>query len=305
MHSRLFNVAVFLLWLATMGWLMVAKVLPAMFVGEPPSASTILTSRQDDPTVGWKMLWNNRTVGWAVSTTTSLEHGMTQIDSSIHLDNLPLEEILPSWVKSALPLTPEDSQIPIDANSELVFDSMGHLSRFVSKLRFQPGVDVVKVYGTVDGPQMTLTVHSGAINYDNTMPTPQAMLSDAMSPQTDLPGLRAGQHWTVGVFSPLRPTSEPLETLHATVEGRQPMIWEGRTVQAWLVIYRGDPASGAGEEIRGKMWVHPNGAVLRQEARFLNATVSFHRMPRHEAAALAERVQKQKLLNSMAPIVRP
>ena len=37
MGNHPFNVIVVLFWLATMSWLIVAKVLPPMRVGEPPS----------------------------------------------------------------------------------------------------------------------------------------------------------------------------------------------------------------------------------------------------------------------------
>ena len=44
-------------------------------------------------------------------------------------------------------------------------------------------------------------------------------------------------------------------------------------------------------EVRGKTWVHPNGEVLRQEARFSNATVAFRRLPDERAGELAEQAR--------------
>ena len=44
-----------------------------------------------------------------------------------------------------------------------------------------------------------------------------ALLSDILSPQMRLPGLRLNQTWTVPVYSPFMP-DKPLEIIRATVE---------------------------------------------------------------------------------------
>ncbi len=174
----------------------------------------------------------------------------------------------------------------------MTFDPLGKLSRFTSQLQL-PGIEPFKVQGTIDGPRMMVSIHWRDFNTDRTMLTPRAMLRDELSPQTQLPGLRNGQEWTLDVFSPMHPEADPLEVIHATVEGRQPLIWEGRMVQAWLVVYRVPSKASPEGEVRGKTWVHPNGEVLQEEAKFSAATVAFRRLPDEQAGELARQVREK------------
>ena len=93
------------------------------------------------------------------------------------------------------------------------------------------------------------------------------MLGDAWSPQTLLPGLHTGQTWNVPIYSPLRPPKAPLEILQATVEGSEPILWDGQTEEVWLVVYRNDAGAGLrnNESPRGQLWVRRDGTVLKQE----------------------------------------
>ena len=91
MTSTWFNVAVVLLWLATMSWLITQKVVPALLVGEPPNYRTVVEAQQDDPLVGWSMSWNERKVGWAIHRTFPLPDDLTEIHSLVHFDHLPRE----------------------------------------------------------------------------------------------------------------------------------------------------------------------------------------------------------------------
>jgi hypothetical protein len=295
-NDRWFNFTVFSLWLVVMGWLFWVKIRPELLVGDPPNDNTILLAQQLHPTNGWSVFWNNRQIGWAVNTTFPLPKDLTQVDSTIHIDSLPLNEIIPRSLKSYLSLGAKETQISVDAASQLVFDPLGKLSRFTSQLQL-PGIEPFKVQGTIDGPRMAVSIHWRFFNTDRTMRTPRAMLRDELSPQTHLPGLRNGQEWTLDVFSPMRPDADPLEVLHAKVEGRQPILWEGRMVRAWLVVYRAPSKANPEGEVRGKTWVHPNGEVLRQEARFCSATVAFCRVPAKQAGELAEQVQARNLKN--------
>lgn len=294
MYSRWFNVTVFALWLTMMGWLVSQKVLPALLVGEPPSYATILEAQQEQPVVGWLLFWNGRRLGWAISNTFPLPHGLTQTDSRIHFDDLPLEEMTPEWLRAVVrPLGRQRTGLAMEAVSTLVFDPLGRLSRFESAVQFEPRIDALKVKGTIDGGTLSLTVRAGDFTYDKELPLPgSAMLSDALSPQSRLPGLREGQTWTVEVYSPLLPPNAPLDILQATVEGRRPIHWGGKTVQAWLVVFRDDPGSGRGADAvpRGRLWVHPDGDVIKQEVTLFGATMTLQRLPPPAAAGLVKAV---------------
>jgi hypothetical protein len=187
MHSRWFNVAVVALWLTTMSWLLVSKVLPAILVGEPPSYRTILNAQRQSPTTGWAMSWNDEQLGWAVNTTSPLPNGLAQMRSRVHFDYLPLDQIIPPQVQKLLgPVRGLGDEMTTDVYSELAFDPLGRLSRFESALRFAmlPN-NAVKIHGSIDGATLALSVRAGEFNLERELPiSSKSMLGDAMSPQT-------------------------------------------------------------------------------------------------------------------------
>lgn len=301
MHSRWFNLTVLFLWLTMMTWLVKQKVLPALLIGEPPSYAEILDARRANPTVGWDLLWDNRKLGWAVSQTLKLPHGLTEVNSLIHFDELPVGEMTPNWLRGVLrPLGNMRARFRMDARSTLVFDALGRLSRFESAVQFEPKVDAMKLRGTIDGGTLSLTVRAGDFTYDKEMPLPNsAMLDDAFSPQSELPGLREGQAWTVEVYSPLLPPNAPMDILEARVEGKDPIQWDDKIIDTWLVVYRKEPGSRASRsnQSEGRMWVHPDGTVLKQEVKLLNAPLTLVRLSDEAAAALMDKVENDPALS--------
>ena len=77
----------------------IAKVLPPLLVGRPPSYETILKAQEQEPPAGWEMTFNGRKLGWAVCDATRLPNHMTEIRSRVHFDELPLWEIPPGWLR--------------------------------------------------------------------------------------------------------------------------------------------------------------------------------------------------------------
>jgi hypothetical protein len=296
MHSRWYSVAVVLLWLTTMGWLVKQKVWPSLVVGDPPDYQAILAVQKDSPPVGWTLMWNDhQTLGWAVTSTSRLPNELTEVRSHIHFAELPLSDIIPEWLSGLLQTTDARGlRVTMDAGSTLVFDPLQRLSQFESTIRFQPKADAVRMRGRIEGAKLLLTIHCGDFPpYETEVPVPRtAMLNDALSPLGYLvPRPREGQHWTMEVYSPLRPPTSPSEVLHAAVEDRTPMTWNGHLVETWLVVYRSDPGSalsGAGSP-RGKLWVRGDGAVLKQQVTVLRSTLTFVRTSDEEAARLARR----------------
>lgn len=295
MYSRWFNVAVVALWLSTMGWLVTTKVLPSLLVGEPPSYPTILAAQRADPPVGWNLFWDNRRLGWAVSKTVPGIQGVTEVRSRVHFDDLPLEQLIPDWLRPLVPpLGKQRLRVPVDSRSVLVFDPLGRLSRFDSSVELAGQEPFVRMRGTVDGSKMALWLRVGELQpFEAEVPVPRdAMLGDMLSPQSRLPGLRLGQTWTVESYSPLRPPNSPHEILCAAVETRTPLPWQGRVQDTLVVVYRPDPgaALGSAGSPRGRLWVRPDGTVLQQEVSILRATLTFVRMGDGDAAALAATV---------------
>ncbi|MHC4398340.1 MAG: hypothetical protein ACYTG0_01530 [Planctomycetota bacterium] len=303
MNSTWFNIAVVVLWLTTMCWLISQKVVPALVVGEPPSYRTIVEAQRKDPTVGWSITLNQRRVGSALSTTVSLPDDMTgvrmtEVRSVVRFDNLPLTEItrdVPNWLRHLVGGEEVSGQLDLEITSRFVFDGLDRLSHFKSSLRFPPAGDVISVQGSVDGDRATLSVSSLQSPQLAEIVLPRgAVLSDALSPQTQLPDLREGQSWTVEIYSPLRPPTSPEEILQATVERNETIYWNGEMVDAWVVVYRDDPGAGtaSARSPRGTLWVRRDGTVLKQKATLLGAEVTFQRLSAVEAAALADTVDQ-------------
>jgi hypothetical protein len=296
MYPRWFDFAVVLLWLTTMGWLVTTKVVPSFLVGEAPSYPTILAAQRAEPAVGWTILWNERRLGWAVSSTKPMPQGLTEVRSLVHFDDLPLDQLVPDWLRTMVPpIGRQRLQVPVESRSWLVFDPLGRLSRFESSVRLEGQEPFVKLRVTVDGPKMELWLRVGDVtpfeNHD--LPAPRdAILGDTLSPQSRLPGLREGQTWTVQSYSPLRPPNSPNELLYASVESRVPLMWNGRMISTFLVVYRSDPAEAVGGagEARGKLWVRPDGTVLRQQVMMFRAALTFLRLSEQEAALLAAKI---------------
>jgi hypothetical protein len=294
MHSRWYSISVVLLWLTTMGWLVKQKVWPSLVVGDPPDYHAILAVQRGSPPVGWNLVWNDRqSLGWAVTTTSLLPNDLTEVRSHIHFSELPLSDIIPEWLHGLLqPSGSRGIRLTMDARSALIFDPLRRLSQFESTIRFQPKADAVRMRGRIEGAKLLLSIHCGDFPpYETELPAPRnAMLNDALSPLGYLvPRPREGQRWTIEVYSPLRPPTSPSEVLHAAVEARMPITWNGDLVDTWLVVYRSDPGSAlasAGSP-RGKLWVRGDGAVLKQQVTVLRSTLTFVRTSKEEADRLA------------------
>ena len=294
MCNRWFSATVVILWLATMGWLVKEKVLPLVLVGEPPSVGKVIEAQQKKPVVGWKVMVDSQPLGWALADTQLQRTGLTEVRGRVHFDTLPLEKMMPGLLQSVLRLIGGSSdKLQFDARSVLTVDGFGRQVRFDSTLRFDPCGEVISVHGTVEGGQAELQVRVRGGPAESViihLPS-NALLSDAFSPQpqTELPGLRTGQTWTMPVYSPLWPDKNKPEILRATVEGTQPIVWNGEGVSTWLVVYRSESGNGAdgNQKPRGQLWVRHDGTVLKQEASVFGSTITFVRLADEEAKKLS------------------
>jgi hypothetical protein len=289
MNSHWYNAAVVVLWLATMSWLVTVQVLPPLQSGEPPSYQQVIEAQNLDPPVGWKVLWKGKQLGWALADTKSQPSGlMTEVHGRVHLDSFPLGSMAPIWLQPFLGLSKKpDDQLHMDACSELLVDSFGRLVRFDSAVQLPPLADEITMHGAVDGGQLELQLRSGNQLYSHEVSLPpKALLADAFSPQTRLPGLHVGQTWSVPVFNPLWPTKSPIEIISAKVERVEQITWNGNVENAWLVVYRHDSGSKAKQRPQCKLWVRRDGAVVRQETVLFDSNIVFVRLPEKETAKL-------------------
>jgi hypothetical protein len=300
MYSRWFNLAVVLFWLTTMTWLVKDKILPSLVVGEPPTYRTVIAGPLAKQ-VRWAIRLNDQPVGWTQSKMRVLDNGVTEIRSQVRLDRLPLSEITPGWMGSLLRLIAGGQdwtrlKLRVEADSSFEIDPLGRPIGFHTKAllgergtwpdrpvpegQTPPGLLRVTLQGVVDGHQLKLTVRSGNLVHNaRVFLPPDALMSDALSPQSRLPDLRVGQSWTMPIYSPLRPPTEPMEVLRAAVERRESILWHGQMVSTWLVVFSSDPGGELTGNLapRAKAWVADDGDVLKQELVLLSARLVFER----------------------------
>jgi hypothetical protein len=295
MHSRWYNVTVVGLWLASMSWLLAAKVLPPLLTGEPPNYRAILAAQEDNKLVGWKLSLNERPLGWAVSVTQKYPDNTAEIRSRVMLEKLPLDELVSGLLGEILRRSQVlRGSLQMDAQSNLMLDAQGKLKNFDSLVHLEPLGEVIRLEGAIEGPQMSLSVRAGGSweRKDLYFPT-DGLLGDEMSPQVCLPNLHPGRTWKVPSINPLRPNN-PVELLEAKVEGLEPLAWSGQTEDVWLVVIRpeGGSSSGFRRAERGRLWVRRDGTVVKQQTAFFNALLTFERLPDEQAARLAERLRQ-------------
>jgi hypothetical protein len=289
MGNQPFNVIVILFWLATMGWLVVAKILPPLRVGDPPNYASILADSRDEPPDCWTIRMKGTAIGWAAGKIERRGDGISELYSRVYLGELPLDELAPGWLAGALSqLLADLRRLEVDKRSRIAIDPLGRLVEFESRVRLADVADAIKVQGRIEGSTFKLTVTSDELSATISRSlSPNSLLSDELSPQARMPGLSVGQTWTVPLYSPFRSPSSPLEILQAKVEREDRFLWDGRNVKTRVIVYRSDAGSGvAGGEVRGRTWVRDDGVVLRQQVAVFRTPVEFERL----AAAQAEEI---------------
>jgi hypothetical protein len=311
MESRWFNTAVVLIWMCTTTWLVVAKVLPPLRRGQPPNYRSMYARSSEDKkeeTVGWDLTLSGKPLGWAVSRlktpeVTSASGKMTEVSSRIHFDRVPLAELSPSWMRIMLRTTADPiDDLQMDVFSTLTIDTLGHLEGFQSRLNVAGARDAISIVGRVHATLLKIEVKSGDFVYpfETYLPS-DALVSDELSPQSRLLGLRLGQEWTVPVFSALRPPNNPVDILQAKVESHELLMWEGEAVPVFQVVYRPDSGSALSSTVqsRAKLWVREDGMVLKQEVSVIGSPLVFSRMSEErsteKAAESLEEEQRQRM----------
>lgn len=275
-------------WLVTTGWLVVAKILPAFAPGSPPGFQAYYIPDSKPIPVGWTVLWNDQPLGWAVADTKRTANGGLVVDTRVHCESLPLEDIIPGWTRPLLRQSlPDNASVPLDARGHIVIDSVGRLRSFESTVNVPGSQDLVVLNGTVHDGEVTVTVRTGAMQYETRRHLPdQMMIGDELSPQATLPGLYEGRHWTMPVYSPLRRGGAPIEILHADVGPEEHLFWENQLRRVHVVSYREDPSSP--REPRSRVWVDIEGRVLKQETAVFGARLAFLRRSDESAVHLAK-----------------
>src|SRR6266576_6769727 len=152
MGNRIFVGLVVTLWAGTMSWLMVARILPPFFHGEPPTHGTLV----HEP-ICWEIQYGGRPVGHAVSQAVPGAMSTIEIHSRIKVEGIEVRELAPHWMGS---LVRSLGAVSLDTRSVFVLDSLNNLSSFSTKVKLNDLPAIMRVRGKVEGAELKLTIQS-------------------------------------------------------------------------------------------------------------------------------------------------
>lgn len=300
MGNRIFVALVLLLWVSTMSWLMVARILPPFFQGEPPTHG-ILASKEP---MCWQIQFGDRQVGYAVSQIVPGALDTTEIYSRVLLERIELRQFAPQWMES---LVRSMGEVSFDTRTRLVLDSLGSLSRFDTTVKINDMPIVMKVVGRVEGPDLKLRIQSGGISHEASYPVANtAWMSSELMPEPKLLQVYVGRKWQQEVFSPFRPPNSSLELIQAEVVEEGLIEHRHERVNARKIEMRTITGAGVASDntLRSVMWVSDDGTVLRQDVYMINSTnLRFERCSEPPMIELAGKLLDLENFATIAPTV--
>jgi hypothetical protein len=266
-----------------MSWLLVAKILPPFFNGEPPSTGVLLSYQA----VAWSIEVDGAPVGSAVSLTVPGALDATEVHSRVSLKNIPLKEIAPHWMAN---LVQNIGDIQLDMRTRTTIDPLGHLASFDTKVNVNELPSAIRMLGAVKGESLQIKLQAGDFKRRFEYPWPKdTWLGRELTPDAKLLRVYVGRKWQRDVYSPLSAPQNPMEVVEAEVVEDHPILHNGHLVNARRVEYR--TLSGAGiaadNRLRSNVWVADDGTVLRQDAYFMNVRLRFERLDDKRANELA------------------
>ncbi|MFO0792146.1 MAG: hypothetical protein U0805_22035 [Pirellulales bacterium] len=286
MGNRVFVGVVVMLWAGTMSWLMVARILPPFFQGDPPRHGALV---RNEPTC-WEIFYSGRSVGHAVSQAIPGALGTTEIHSRVLLENIEVKELAPQWMGT---LVRSLGEISLDTRSTFTLDSLGNLASFYTKVKLNDLPTVMRVQGKVDGPLLRLKVYSGDVLNEVSYPVPlDSRLTSELIPDPKLLQIYVGRKWQQEVYSPFRPPTNPLEIMQAEVVEERDIDHRGERIHARKIEYRSLSSAGVSTDntLHAVVWVADDGMVLRQELNLMAAKLRFERCTEPEMLEKAERL---------------
>jgi len=276
MGNRIFISAVCLLWLSSMTWLVVDKVLPSFFNGKPPIASGL----EEGKVIAWNVQWAGRPVGWAASLRVPGTLGTTEMHNRVLLQDVPLLDLAPAWMRNVIG---DIGKMKFDTQTLIEFDALGNFASFRSRVAINDIPSVLRMTGQMKDSHLEFKVRSGNLTYTTQIYIPNhTALSEALFPDARLPYMYVGRRWQKEVYSPFRSPSAPVELVDAEVVAIESLEHDGKTKRVMRIEFRRMPGPGVPEANRrvAVCWVEPkSGTVLRQDVYIANSKLRFERQP--------------------------
>lgn len=288
MANRLFVAGVFALWLGSMSWLLVDKVLPSFRDGEPPIAAGF----EPGVPVGWRVEWSGKPVGWAASIRLPGAMKTTELHNRVRLAEVPLLDLAPAWLQQVVG---DIGRLRFDAYTRLEFDSLDNFSAFESRIAVNDTPGVLRMNGRVNDSYLEMNIRSGDLTYSPKVFIPnQSAMSEALFPDARLPFMYVGRRWQEEVYNPFRSPSAPVELVEAEVVGIENIeTHDKRNVRTMRVEFRGRPGPGIPDAARlqSVTWVEAKeGVVLRQDVVIGNSKLRFERLSDAEAESVCRQL---------------
>lgn len=298
MGNRLYVAAVVLGWVASMAWLVSDRILPSFLAGDGPTARV---ADQLDP-VAWRIEMDGKPCGMAVLQAVRGLGGSREVHSVLQVENLSAPESLPRWLT---PVARAISGMSFSMRTALMFDSLGQLSTFETRLDSEGLGLPVKVDGRIRDDQLELRLSIAERMDRFTHPWPSnATFGGELTPTARLKPLYEGRRWVQEVYSPFAAPSQPIEMIEAVVKQRLRVTYDGESRDVWLVEFRSMEKTGSTKEgrVRATLWVDRSGRVLRQEAQRFGTRFAFIRESDNDSVAIAEEhLDLERYATSYAP----
>ncbi len=294
MPTRVYWIPALVLWIASMGWLVSTKLVPALTTGSPPDYQAMLpkTAVKNPEPVRWSIRWNGKEIGQAENKISRAFDGTGRIASLVQFEQLPVDQMVRDTMgilgSLATAMTADIGPLDLTVSTDLHFDNYGQLGRFETSVDVSDLENLLNIQGTVHDETLDLSARikteenktSEVYRKRNIKLPPDAMVADTFSPRPKLADLRVGQTWTFQSYQPLMPYS-PLTLIEARVVGEELVEWNGTMSRAKKVVFQRDSGSGISTTRRpvSETWVLKDGTVLRQDLWLANVKVQFIREP--------------------------
>lgn len=298
MGNRIFVSLVILLWMGCMSWLMVARILPPFFNGDPPGHGVLIK----DEAICWDIEHDGQIIGQAVSKAVPGALGTTEVHSRVLINGLEIRKLAPQWMST---IVRGLGAISLDTRTRIVLDSLDNFSGFDTRVRLNDLPLVMKVTGKVEGPDLVLKITSGDVTHTASYPVPKkSLLASELIPEPKLLQCYVGRKWQQEVYSPFRPPSDSLEVLQAEVVEECWFEQNAERIRARRIEFRAMSPAGvaADNTLRAVVWVGDDGMVLRQDLHLMDTKLRFERRTEPHMLARAEELLD---LETVATIANP
>lgn len=286
MANKFFVSSVVILWLTSMSWLVWDRILPSLYwSGEPPKYENY----ENGKAVAWNVGVNGKTVGKAASVRVMGANGTTDLHNRLHLQNFPLMELAPSWMRIAVG---ELSNMSFDARTRIEFDPLGVFSSFHSRISLNDLESVFVLSGRMEDSYLQLKVRAGTFTRVTPVHLPDSKaLSEALFPASKLTNLKVGRSWQEEVYSPFHTNGDPTDLIRAEVVGLEQLEVVGITRWVLRVEYYSMSGVGVPEKARqlAVSWVDKkSGEVLRRDMFVGTTKLRFERVTDEEAERIGQ-----------------